>query len=222
MAGHQPDAWRAVPDGRRRGAGAGHGGLHHPDRRAPGDALPRLSRHGEDLLGQRPREGGSWVGRAGTGGRLGAGYGHRGLSEAAAAFSRRAQRSAAEPGVSGRHRQRVFGRDPVRGPSAAPTTPSVTEAGRRGSALRGDPVGPLARRRGDPGQSQLRGVEAGSVLHVGAHERGQDVSAVRTSDQPAGLESRAAELLPGLPALNRQTCGGPSLLFWPPPPAQLT
>src|SRR5207253_2491504 len=49
---------------------------------------------------------------------------------------------------------------------------------------------------------ELRRVEAGSNLHVGAHERRENLPPVRAPDQPAGLQPGTAELLPRLPALG--------------------
>src|SRR5207302_10740274 len=51
-------------------------------------------------------------------------------------------------------------------------------------------------------------VETGPVVHGGAHERWQDLPAMRAPDQPDRLQPRAAELLPRLPALRRQTPRG--------------
>src|SRR5205814_7443720 len=58
------------------------------------------------------------------------------------------------------------------------------------------------------GQPELRRVEAGPLLHGRAYEGGQDVPAVRAPDQPARLQPRAIELLPGLPALGVVTGAG--------------
>ncbi len=71
-----------------------------------------------------------------------------------------------------------------------------------GGTVCGDPDGAFAGGRGDSGQPELRGVEAGPVVHVGAYERRQDVPPLRASDQPARIEPGAAQLLPGLPALG--------------------
>src|SRR5207245_4824630 len=109
---------------------------------------------------------------------------------------------AAEPRVRGGDRQCVLGRDPVRGAVAAITAAGVGETGRGGGAVSRDSTRAIPSGGGDSGQPQLRGVEAGPLVHGRAHERWKDLPAVRAPDQPAGFEPRAAELLPGLPALN--------------------
>src|SRR5207247_9061763 len=159
--------------------------------------------------GGRSGEGRARLGRARTGGGHGDRDGDRGLPQAAATLSRRAQGPLAEPGVPGGDRERVLGRDPVRGAVVAPAQARVAQAGRGGGAVRGDSDGLAARCPGDPRESELRGVKARSVVHGGAYERWEDLPAVRPPDQPARLQPRALELLPGLPALGRPTLAGP-------------
>src|SRR5205823_604662 len=107
---------------------------------------------------------------------------------------------APEPGVPGRDRQRLLGRDPVRSAAPALAAAGVAEARGGGGAVSSHPARALTRGGSYPGQPELRGVEAGPEVHGGAHEGRPDVSPVRVSDQPDRFEPGDAELLPGRPA----------------------
>src|SRR5260370_38199925 len=95
---------------------------------------------------------------------------------------------------------------------------SFSEAGGGGGAIRGHSCSAFARGRRDPRQPELRRVEAGSVVHGGAHEGWTDLPAVRAPDPSVGVEPGAFEFLPGLPPLSGQTFSCPSRLFCVPAP----
>ncbi|TME66072.1 MAG: hypothetical protein E6I50_10875, partial [Chloroflexi bacterium] len=100
-----------------------------------------------------------------------------------------------------RKRLRRFRDDPVGGAAAPAAPPCVPQARGGGGAVPRHSHRAVPRGRGDPGQPEVRGVEAGPEIHGGACEGRANVSAMRAPDQPAGHQPRATELLPRLPAL---------------------
>ena len=123
-AGRDGAAW--LPGRRRRRRGP----LPGPD--PDGQGLPAAGRRGPAGRRARRRRAGPRRRRPGADPRR--------LARADPAAPGRAQEPAAEPGLRGRHRQRLQRRDPARGAAAA--VPQAVEPGGRGGrrALRGDAV----------------------------------------------------------------------------------